>query len=50
MVADQTHESAGNGMDQPAHVRNYDGFIRVLKVSTIVVAIVTAIVVLIISS
>ena len=50
MVADQTHAPAENGMDQPAHVRNYDGFIRVLKVSTIVVAIVTAIVVLIISS
>lgn len=50
MVADQSHAPAESGMDQPAHVRNYDGFIRVLKVSTIVVAIVTAIVVLIISS
>ena len=50
MVADQSQATAESGMDQPAHVRNYDGFIKVLKMSTIVVAIVTAIVVLIISS
>jgi hypothetical protein len=50
MVADgvQQQESA-SGMDLPAHRRNYEGFLKVLRRSAIAVAIVTAIVLVIIS-
>ena len=51
MTADgvQQQQQGASGMDLPAHRRNYEGFLRVLRRSTIAVAIVTAIVILIIS-
>lgn len=49
MAADNVQQNA-SGMDQPAHDRNYEGFLKVLKWSTIVVAIIAAGVVLLISS
>lgn len=51
MAADgMQHQQGASGMDLPAHRRNYEGFLKVLRRSTIAVAIVTVIVVLIISS
>ena len=47
MGSDQVNPEAGK-MDYPVHERNYSGFIKLLKISTIVTAIVTLIVVLII--
>jgi Bacterial aa3 type cytochrome c oxidase subunit IV len=47
MAADQVNPQAGK-MDYPAHERNYSGFIRILKMSTVIVAIIAAIVVYII--
>ena len=47
MAVDQVNPQAGK-MDYPAHERNYSGFIRLLKISTIVVAIIAAVVVYII--
>ena len=49
MVADKGTPSATE-MDYPAHHRNYDGFIRLLKVSAVLTAIVTAVVLLIIAN
>ncbi len=47
MAADQVNAEAGK-MDFPAHERNYAGFIRLLKISTVIVAIIAAVVVYII--
>jgi hypothetical protein len=49
MAADRSNLEAGK-MDYPAHERNYTGFIKVLKISTVVTAVVTAIVLLIIAN
>ncbi len=49
MASDQVDPQAGK-MDYPAHERNYSGFIRWLKISTIITVIVSAIVVLIIAN
>jgi len=48
MAADQVNPEAGK-MDFPAHQRNYTGFIKALKVSTIITAIVALLVILIIA-
>ena len=37
-------------MDYPAHERNYSGFIKLLKISTVITAIATAAVLLIIAN
>ncbi|MEO6247395.1 MAG: aa3-type cytochrome c oxidase subunit IV [Sphingomicrobium sp.] len=50
MVANGIEQNDVSGMDLPAHERNYDGFLKVLKRSTIAVAIIAAIVVYIIAS
>jgi len=50
MAANGIEQHEANGMDQPAHERNYEGFLKVLKRSTIAVAIITAIVIYIIAS
>jgi hypothetical protein len=49
MGSDQVNPEAGK-MDYPAHERNYSGFIKLLKVSTIITAIISAIVILIIAN
>jgi hypothetical protein len=49
MAGDQANPEAGK-MDYPTHERNYSGFIRLLKISTIVTAIVSAIVIYIIAN
>ena len=49
MAADRSNLEAGK-MDYSAHERNYTGFIKVLKISTVVTAVVTAIVLLIIAN
>ena len=49
MAADERNPNAGK-MDFPVHERNYSGFIRILKISTIITAIVTAAVLLIIAN
>ncbi len=49
MAADQANPEAGK-MDYPVHERNYSGFIRLLKISTVVTAIVTAIDIFIIAN
>ena len=49
MVADKGTTSATE-MDYPAHERNYSGFIKMLKWSTVATAIVTAVVLLIIAN
>ena len=49
MGSEQVNPQAGK-MDYPAHERNYSGFIKLLKVSTIVTAIVTAVVILLIAN
>jgi hypothetical protein len=49
MAADGVQEQGASGMDLPAHRRNYEGFLKVLRRSAVAVAIVTAIVILIIS-
>ncbi len=49
MGSDQVNPEAGK-MDYPAHERNYSGFIKLLKVSTILTAIVTAVVILLIAN
>ncbi len=49
MGSDQVNPEAGK-MDYPAHERNYSGFIKLLKVSTIITVIATAVVVLLISN
>lgn len=45
MGSDQVNPEAGK-TDYPAHERNYSGFIKLLKVSTIVTVIITAAVIL----
>ena len=37
-------------MDYPAHERNYSGFIKLLKISTIITAIVSLVVILLIAN
>ena len=49
MAAEKANPKAGE-MDFPAHERNYSGFIRLLKISTIVTAIIAAVVIFIISN
>ncbi len=49
MGSDQVNPEAGK-MDYPAHERNYSGFIKLLKISTIITVIATAVVVLLISN
>ena len=49
MAGDQAHPTATE-MDYPAHERNYSGFIKLLKISTVITAIVSAIVILLIAN
>ena len=49
MAADKAPHTATE-MDYPAHERNYSGFIRLLKVSVIVIGVITAVVLLIIAN
>ena len=49
MAADNRISTAA-GNDYPAHERNYSGFIKLLKVSSVITAIITAIVLLIIAN
>ena len=49
MAADKGQPSATE-MDYPAHERNYSGFIKMLKWSTVITAITTAVVLLIIAN
>lgn len=49
MAADQVNPQAGE-MDYPAHERNYSGFIRLLKISSVITAIVSAVVIYIIAN
>lgn len=49
MGSEQVNPQAGK-MDYPAHERNYSGFIKLLKVSTIVTVIASAAVILIIAN
>ena len=49
MGSEQVNPQAGK-MDYPAHERNYSGFIKLLKVSTIITVIVSAAVILIIAN
>ena len=49
MVADKGTKSATE-MDYPAHHRNYDGFLRMLKYGSVITAVITAIVIYIIAN
>ena len=49
MAADEANREAGK-MDFPVHERNYSGFIKLLKIATLITAIVTAVVLLIIAN
>ena len=49
MADDKVHPTATE-MDYPAHHRNYDGFIKLLKYGLVITAIVTAIVLYTISN
>ena len=49
MAVDQVNPQAGK-MDYPAHERNYSGFIKLLKVSTVITAIVSLVVILLIAN
>ena len=49
MAANEANREAGK-MDFPVHERNYSGFIKLLKISTVITAIVTAVVLLIIAN
>lgn len=49
MAADKANPKAGE-MDYPAHERNYSGFIKMLKWSTVATAIIAAAVILIIAN
>ena len=49
MAGQEANREAGK-MDFPAHERNYDGFIRLLKISTVIVGIIAAIVIFIIAN
>lgn len=49
MGSDRVNPEAGK-MDYPAHERNYSGFIKLLKISTIITAIVSLVVILLIAN
>ena len=49
MAADERNPKAGK-MDFPVHERNYSSFIKLLKISAIITAVVTAAVLLIIAN
>ena len=49
MAANEANREAGK-MDFPVHERNYSGFIKLLKISTVITAIIAAIVILIIAN
>lgn len=49
MAADQTNHQVAE-MDYPAHKRNYSGFLRLLKITIIVVVIISAVVIYIIAN
>ena len=49
MAADERNPEAGK-MDFPVHERNYSSFIKLLKISAIVTAVVTVAVLLIIAN
>lgn len=49
MAADKAHPTATE-MDYPAHHRNYDGFIKLLKWGTVLTAIVAAVVIYVIAN
>jgi hypothetical protein len=49
MAANRSNPEAGK-MDYPAHERNYTGFIKLLKIGTLITAIVTAVVLFIIAN
>jgi hypothetical protein len=49
MAGDQAHSTATE-MDYPAHERNYSGFLRLFKYSSIVTGIVALVVIYIISN
>ncbi|MBA3729597.1 MAG: aa3-type cytochrome c oxidase subunit IV [Sphingomonas sp.] len=49
MGSDRVNPEAGK-MDYPAHERNYSGFIKLLKVSTVITVIATAVVIFLIAN
>ncbi len=49
MAAERANPEAGK-MDYPAHERNYSGFIKLMKISTVIAAIVAAVVIFIIAN
>ena len=49
MSTDQANHQVAE-MDYPAHERNYSGFLRLLKISMVVIAIIAAIVITIIAN
>lgn len=49
MAADQANHPVAE-MDYPAHRRNYSGFLRLLKISIVAVAIIATAVILIIAN
>ena len=49
MAANRSNPEAGK-MDYPAHERNYSGFVRLLKIGTVIAAVVAAVVVFIIAN
>ena len=49
MAGQEANREAGK-MDFPVHERNYSGFIKLLKISSIITAIVTAVVLYIIAN
>ena len=49
MAAQEANREAGK-MDFPVHERNYAGFIKLLKISTAITAVITAVVLFIIAN
>jgi hypothetical protein len=49
MAAQEANREAGK-MDFPVHERNYAGFIRLLKIATVITAIIAAVVIFIIAN
>jgi len=49
MAANRSNPEAGR-MDYPAHERNYTGFIKLLKIGTLITGIIAAIVIFIIAN
>ena len=49
MAAEKANHEVAE-MDYPAHKRNYSGFLRILKISTIITAIIASIVIYIIAN